>query len=499
MRRLAAITLVLLVAGAALAVVLGSTAQGSSSADFDVIFDDARGLVPGQLVKVAGANAGTIQNVTVTSNFKAKVEGTIDSRFMPFHTDATCAIRPQGLIAENYVDCDPGTLGAPPLRASGGNPPTVSLAHTTEPVSLLDLFNMFNAPTQQRFSVIVNELGIGTAGRGDDFNDILRRANPALSLARQIIAILARQKGQLASIISNTNTIAAEAAGHTANLQRFLDRSASLATLTAAHRDQLSQSIARLPALLAQAQPALQKLDTVAVDGSPLLAQLRVAAPPLNQVTTDLGPFVKVARPGLADLGTALKRAIPAIRDTTPVVKQLATYTHRSLPGSQLFARLSKNLQQHGFVENFLSVVYYIGASLSRFDNTSHMLAILLIGPQNGVCGNYATKPTKGCSAHYFDDPFAKYKGSAAGAAGAAAAVGKPKNASSCSRLQRPCARGVSQQQQSPTKSSRANGSSAPGSSTPSTPASSTAPPPTTNPIQQSTSTLQSLVSYLLK
>src|SRR5436305_7087781 len=130
MRRLAGITLALLVAGAALAVILGATAQGSSSSDFDVIFDDARGLVPGQLVKVAGANAGTIKSVTVTSSFKAKIEGTIDSRFMPLHKDATCAIRPEGLIAENYIDCDPGTLGAPVLKASGGNPPTVSLAHT---------------------------------------------------------------------------------------------------------------------------------------------------------------------------------------------------------------------------------------------------------------------------------------------------------------------------------------------------------------------------------
>ena len=66
--------------------------------------------------------------------------------------------------------------------------------NTTEPVSLLDLFNIFNLPTRERFTVIINELGIGTAGEGQNFNDILRRANPALALARQVIGILARQK-----------------------------------------------------------------------------------------------------------------------------------------------------------------------------------------------------------------------------------------------------------------------------------------------------------------
>ncbi len=46
-----------------------------------MIFDDARGLVAGQLVKIAGAQAGTIDNVVVTPDFKARIEATVDSRF----------------------------------------------------------------------------------------------------------------------------------------------------------------------------------------------------------------------------------------------------------------------------------------------------------------------------------------------------------------------------------------------------------------------------------
>ena len=181
-------------------------------------------------MKVAGAKAGTIENVVVTPDFKARVEATIDSRFMPFHRDATCTIRPEGLIAENYVDCDPGTPASPPLPSLGGQPPTVPVANTTEPVSLLDLFNIFNLPTRQRFTAIVDELGIGTSGRGQDFNEILRRANPALALARQVISILNRQRAQLGAIIDATGTIAAEGAGHTAAVQSFLDRAAALST-----------------------------------------------------------------------------------------------------------------------------------------------------------------------------------------------------------------------------------------------------------------------------
>jgi len=173
MRRLASITVALLAAGTLTVALLSASAQGSSTATFDVVFDNARGLIAGQLVKVAGAQAGSIENVTVVkhgsgarTSYKARIEGSIDSKFMPLRANATCTIRPQGLIAENYVECDPGSPPARVLRAADGHPPTVPVQNTTEPVSLLDLFNTFNVPTRERFTLILDELGIGTSARG---------------------------------------------------------------------------------------------------------------------------------------------------------------------------------------------------------------------------------------------------------------------------------------------------------------------------------------------
>jgi ABC-type transporter Mla subunit MlaD len=402
---------------------------------------------------------------------------------MPFHRDATCAIRPEGLIAENYIDCDPGTADSPPLPAREGEPPTVPVQNTTEPVSLLDLFNMFNLPTRERLQVLVNELGIGTAARGADFNDILRRANPALALARQAIGILARQKAQLATIVDATDAIAAQGAAHAGALQRFLDGSAALTEQTAQHRDQLAQAVARLPGLLAQAQPALEQLDTVAVGGTPLVAQLHQAVPALNRVAGDLGPFVRAAQPALAQMGRALEQAIPALRNTTPLVSTLRAYTKRSLPGTQLFARLAENLQQHGFVENFLKVTYSIGASLARFDSTSHMLSILLVGPKNGMCGNYATKPVPGCSAHYGQQP--AYKPSRSRPARPAA-----------TRRARPPARGA-RRVPSPPRAVAGKRGRHPGAVLPPAVQQIAASAPAA--VGQSAQTLQSLVNYLLR
>jgi ABC-type transporter Mla subunit MlaD len=404
MRRLIALISTLAAAALVAALLIGSSAQGDSSYKFAVVFDDARGLIGGQLVKIAGAEVGQISQVKLNDKFQAVIEGTIPSRFA-FHQDATCTIRPQGLIAENFVECDPGSPNAAALVGQNGHPPMVPVTHTTEPVNLLDLFNIWNLPTRERLTVLVNELGIGTSGRGQDFNEILRRANPALALARQAIGILARQKAQLGSIIDATNTIAAEASNHTPALRNFLDRAAHVTTLVANHRDNLSSAIARLPGLLGAAQPALAQLDTVAVSGTPLVQQLHAAVPALNKVANDLGPFVTVAKPGLLQLGTALTKAIPAIRDTTPLLPVLRSYLSNSKDSSLLMGRLFKNLQQHGFVENFLNLFYYLAASAARFDATSHLIPTYIVAPPNPQCVFYATTPVAGCNWNFGQHP----------------------------------------------------------------------------------------------
>jgi hypothetical protein len=95
----------------------------------------------------------------------------------------------------------------------------------------------------------------------------------------------------------------------------------------------------------------------------------------------------------------------PQIAGATPLVTSLNSYVKQSLPSTLLFEKVSSNLQQHGFIENFLTIAYHIAASLARFDGNSHLLSIFLVGPNNGLCSVYSTKPVPGCSAHYGSQP----------------------------------------------------------------------------------------------
>ena len=399
MRRLVAIAAALATAAAVTGALItpGHPAQGASSYTFDAIFDDARGLVPGQLLKVAGANAGSIEKVTITPDFKARIEMSLSAQFAPFRADAHCTIRPQGLIAENYVDCDPGSLKAAALQSVDGFPPTVPITHTTEPVSLLDLFDIANLPTAERFSIIVNELGIGLSGNGQNFNGIIVRASPALAAARRVLTILHSQRAALGTAIDASDRVVSELASHMASVSNFVTQAANLSTVTAAHSGALSDSIQRLPALLSAARTALPKVDALAVTGTPLLARLHSTIPEIDKLTTDLGPFAKAVAPVLAKLAPVLAQGTTTGHDVTPLVRLLANYAHNSLASTIDTGTLFANLRDHGFSEAFLAAVYYLTSAVSRFDGVSHFAVAVLGGNQ---CSVYVAKPTPGCSAH---------------------------------------------------------------------------------------------------
>src|SRR5271165_667942 len=109
MKRAGVITAVVLGAGAALvlliAVALNSGGSGEQTYQVRAIFDNAGFAASGEQVRIAGAPVGSISSLSVTRLNQAAVTFTVNNAaFTPFHADATCAIRPQSLIAERYVD-----------------------------------------------------------------------------------------------------------------------------------------------------------------------------------------------------------------------------------------------------------------------------------------------------------------------------------------------------------------------------------------------------------
>src|SRR3954454_6419041 len=205
MRRLLAIGLLAVGIPTLLAVGLGAKTDGGSGYQVRAIFDNAAYAVPGEEVRVAGQKVGQIDSLDVALTNKAAITFSIDSAgFSPFHKDAHCTIRPQSLIGEKYVECTPGSTRSPELDTipdgqENAGKALLPLAQTSSPVDIDLIGNINRLPYRQRLAIIINEFGTALAGRGDDLNRAIHRANPALRETDKVLAILARQNRVLAN------------------------------------------------------------------------------------------------------------------------------------------------------------------------------------------------------------------------------------------------------------------------------------------------------------
>ena len=396
MRRLA-LALALL-AAAALAGVLAGAGEEDRAYRVDAIFDNTASLIPGQDVKIAGARVGSVTEITLTPDNRARVQMWIDEGFAPFRTDADCIIRPQSLIGEKFVQCDPGTPRARPLRGRGGKAPTVPLEQTHSPVDLDLIFGALRLPYRERLSIIVNELGTGLAGRPSDLSEAIRRANPALQEANEVLRILDADRATLGRLVERSDELVAELAGRRAQVSSFVDRASSVGRELADRRAPLGETIRRLPPLLDELEPSAARLATLARGATPLARDLRSAAPSSRLLLADLDPRSRAARPALRSLAELARTGRPAIRVTRPVARVLVPIARRLAPVARVVAALNESLRATGTVEGLQTFVYLGSATTARFDRFSHIFPSYQV---TGRCAEYATEPVAGCSARF--------------------------------------------------------------------------------------------------
>jgi phospholipid/cholesterol/gamma-HCH transport system substrate-binding protein len=370
------------------------------------IFDNASNMVEGEDVKVAGVPVGVVSALDVTQDEKAAVVLRVDDEeFTPWKADATCTIRPQSLIGEKFVECEPGSADAPPLRrirrGDGEGERLLPVERTRSPVDL-DLINdIMRLPYRQRFSILLSELGTGLAGRGEELNEVIHRANPALRETDRVLAILARQNRVLANLARDSDTALGPLARQRRRVGNWIVEADNVAEASAERRDDISRGINRLPAVLRELRPLMADLQKVADQGTPLLRDLGRAAPQLDRLIRGLGTLSQAGRESLPSLGDALERGLPALNRARPLFRDLTRLGRQAEPVSEDLDDLTASLDRTGGVERINDFLYYLSLNLNGFDSISHYLRAGLVVNE---CSSYATEPVgPPCNATFGD------------------------------------------------------------------------------------------------
>jgi virulence factor Mce-like protein len=319
MKRIALSAASLLAAGAFF-VLAGGASNGNPAGIYKIQLDNAFGLVTGADFKVAGVPAGTISAIDLDQKSLHAVVTVSVSRsgFGQFHQDATCQSRPESLIGEYFIDCNPGSSG--PVLKPGSTIP-VSHTQSTIPADLVQ--DVMRLPYRQRFTLIVNELGAAAAARSGDLQAALHRAVPAIDETDNLLTVLADDSTTLQSLTHDSNTLITALADNSSQVERFITESNRAATATATQDSNLRLSFQELPGLLEQLKPTMAQLGQTVTTNEPVLTNLNAASGELNRFFTDLPGFSRSAQPALGSLGQASVTGKTAVRAATPTVADL--------------------------------------------------------------------------------------------------------------------------------------------------------------------------------
>ena len=327
MKRILLSGAILIAVGAFLVLSTAASNSGNANGTYKIELDNAFGLTSGADFKVAGVRAGTIENIDLPQGC---INGDVEKCHAlitvqvsqpglgSFHSDAFCQSRPQSLIGEYFVECEPGTKGK--VLAPGSTIP-VSRTQSTIPADLLA--NIMRMPYRERLTLIINELGAAVAGRSGDLAAALRRAVPALTETDNLLNLLANDSNNIEQLTANSDSVVTALANNTTTVERFIDEANRIAIHTANQQTALRGSLQQLPTFLEQLRPSLRQLGATTDANLPVLVNLGNDANQLDRFLTDLPGFSRSARPAIKTLGQASVTGKVAVQAAQPTIAHL--------------------------------------------------------------------------------------------------------------------------------------------------------------------------------
>ncbi len=322
---------------AATAVTLVTVAGASDTRTYQVELFNAFGLVNGSELRVAGAKAGTITGLDITPQKTALVTVEEDPSFPEFKADASCSSEPQSLIAEYFLDCQPGT-STQPLQ---GPIPAARNKTTVQP----DLAqNTLREPFRDRLQLLINEFGTALDSNAENLNAAIRAGAPALQQLKQVLNILGNQNSTIAELNTNADAIFAQLADRREDVVHFIDNAGRTAAISAERSDDLAQNFHLLDDFLSELQPTMFQLGRLADAQTPLLTDLHAAAPGLNKLAKNLPPFNNGAQQSLTSLGGAARVGKVALANANDEIAALDQSSTKAYPAANEVAKFLESI-----------------------------------------------------------------------------------------------------------------------------------------------------------
>jgi virulence factor Mce-like protein len=308
---------------------------------------EASGLQPANQVRISGTRVGIVGSIKAHQNprtgvVRAIAELKLEKKLEPLPANTRAIVQSVSAIGLKYLELEKGN-SIRKLHAGG----TIPVAHTTEPVNIEELFNMFDKPTRTAIKINTNNFGNGLAGRGAGLNKTIYELRPLVTNAVPVLHNLASPQTDfhglwiaLDRVASQSAPVAQEQANYYTYLDTFFKAWASVASsLEAATRGG--------PASLEAAIHGLPVQEKFAENAAVFMHLLKPSAEQLKTLAPELGHAFSVGAKNLraaTALNTQLAESSKALEEfgKNPIVTaSFEDFTHTLEIGNPLLAGIA--------------------------------------------------------------------------------------------------------------------------------------------------------------
>ena len=327
-------------------------ATRSSSYHYRFDFTDAGQLVSGDLVRIGGTAAGTVDSISLTHNGLAQIGVSVDSSYGPLRQGTSAVIRSPGLtnVASRYIDISPAPTFKPALPSDG----VIPASRTSGIVDIDSVFNALDANTREGLRRIVRGFAQWYQGKSSQANLTAHYFPPALRAYSALFNQINADTPVLDQFINQTSTALGAIDQRSAQLTDLISQSRVTAQALSSDNRSLTQALDNLPSALNRGSatflrlrtrtlPALQRLVNAT---QPVIAPLSGFLPRLNPVLTEAVPTFSLVRqvfdqpgpnndlydalvqlPKLAgEVSSGFPSAIKALNKSTPIFEFARPY-----------------------------------------------------------------------------------------------------------------------------------------------------------------------------
>ncbi len=290
--------------------------------DINVELPEGAGLQRSNQVRIAGTRVGVVSALKIhqnkrTGRVSAIAQLKLEKSVEPLPADTKAIVQSVSAIGLKYLELEKGH-SSQTLRAGQ----TIPVSHTTEPVNIDELFNMFDRKTRTAIKVDTNNFGDGLAGRGLGLNKTIAELRPTIVHGLPVLRNLALPKTGLDKLFV------------------ALDRAASQ---TAAVANQNAQGFSDLDTFFTAWAGVTKALEETTEGGPAALEQATYSLPHEAPFLEKAATFMRLLRPGANSLRTVAPHLGHAVAAGAVNLKAATALNARLAEASQAFAAFAQN------------------------------------------------------------------------------------------------------------------------------------------------------------